>query len=113
MVVGPRRGAATPPTGRPWRDRVADPDEPLFTMAVAIDLLGTTHHTLRRLESAIEFAGERPSGNQRRYSVRDLEVLSALCELYDRGLSPQTVATVHRELGLALPATGGARRPVR
>ncbi len=110
MAAGPRRGVATPPGGRPWRERVADPDEPLFTMAVAIDLLGTTHHTLRRLESAVDFAGERPSGNQRRYSVRDLEALSALCELHDRGLSPQSVATVQRELGLSL-APGRARRP--
>ena len=111
MSTGPRRGAATPPAGRPWREQVVDPDEPLFTMAVAIDLLGTTPHALRRLESAIDFAGERPSGNQRRYSVRDLEVLSALCELYDRGLSPQTVATVHRELGIALPAGDRSPRP--
>ncbi|HQU26336.1 MAG TPA: MerR family transcriptional regulator [Acidimicrobiales bacterium] len=111
MAGGPRRGAATPPAGRPWRERVADPDEPLFTMAVAIDLLGTTHHALRRLESAIDFAGERPSGNQRRYSVRDLEALSALCELHDRGLSPRAVATVHRELGLARTPGARARRP--
>ncbi|HET8989618.1 MAG TPA: MerR family transcriptional regulator [Acidimicrobiales bacterium] len=111
MSSVPRRGAAPPPAGRPWRERVSDPDEPLFTMAVAIDLLGTTPHALRRLESAIDFAGERPSGNQRRYSVRDLEVLSALCELYDRGLSPQTAATVHRELGVARAPRDRTRRP--
>lgn len=111
MPASPRRGARSAPAGRSWRERLADPDEPLYTMAVAIDLLGTTHHTLRRLESAVEFAGERPSGNQRRYSARDLEVLSALCELHDRGLSPQDVARVRAGLGPGPDPDGRRRRP--
>jgi len=65
-------------------------------MAVAIDLLGTTHQTLRRIESALGFTSERSSGNQRRYSYEDLEKLSSACELSDRGFSPVTVAKILR-----------------
>jgi DNA-binding transcriptional MerR regulator len=89
--------AGAAPVGRSWRERVGDPAEPLYTIAVAIDLLGTTHHTLRRLESALDFAGSRPSGNQRRYSLEDLEVLSSACALSDQGLSPLVVARILEE----------------
>lgn len=94
---GPRGGepeVGVAPSARTWHDRVSDPLEPLYTIAVTIDLLGTNHQTLRRLESAIEFSGTRPSGNQRRYSLRDLEVLAAACALNDRGFSPVAVGKI-------------------
>lgn len=88
----PVRGVAPP--ARTWHDRVRDPLEPLFTIAVTIDLLGTNHQTLRRLESAIDFSSTRPSGNQRRYSLRDLELLAAACALSDQGFSPVAVGKI-------------------
>lgn len=98
-----RPTSASGPAPRPWRDRLGDPTEPLYTIAVAIDLLGTDHQTLRRLEAAIELTGDRPSGNQRRYSREDLEALSAACDLSDQGFSPAAAARVllheHRASG--------------
>ncbi len=92
-VPGP--GAARAGSGdRPWRQRVNDHDEPLFTLAVVTELLGTDSQTLRRLEHAMNYTSSRPSGNQRRYSRRDLESLSAACELNDEGFSPATVAKI-------------------
>ncbi len=79
---------------RTWRQRVNDPDEPLFTLAVVTELLGTDPQTLRRLERAMNYASSRPSGNQRRYSRRDLESLSVACELNGEGFSPSTVAKI-------------------
>jgi DNA-binding transcriptional MerR regulator len=79
---------------RGWRERVVDPTEPLFTIAVAIDLLGTSHQTLRRLETALGFGGTRSQGNHRRYSFDDLELLSAACDLSEQGFSPLTVAKI-------------------
>lgn len=96
-ATGPEGGACefeAAPSARLWRERVADPSEPLFTIGVAIDLLATDHQTLRRLESAIDFAGNRPSGNQRRYSLQDLEILSAACVLSEQGFSPVAVAKI-------------------
>jgi DNA-binding transcriptional MerR regulator len=95
-MAGRSRGGelfGTPP-GRNWRDRVGDPSEPLFTMAVTIDLLGTSHQTLRRLESALGFDGTRSGGNHRRYSFDDLELLSTACDLNDQGFSPVNVAKI-------------------
>lgn len=99
------------PSARSWRERVSDPSEPLYTMAVAIDLLGTSHHTLRRLESALDFAVPRPSGNQRRYSQRDLETLSAACALSEQGYSPPVVAKIlYESARLRDEATKGETR---
>ena len=95
MTVRSRGGGriATPPV-RNWRERVVDPSEPLFTIAVTIDLLRTSHQTLRRLESALGFDGSRSEGNHRRYSFEDLELLSSACDLSDQGFSPVTVAKI-------------------
>lgn len=86
-------GGATPPP-RSWIERIEDPDEPLFTVAVATDLLGTDPQTLRRLESAISMCGDRSSGNQRRYSRRDLETLYSACSLNAQGFSPAVTAKI-------------------
>jgi DNA-binding transcriptional MerR regulator len=42
----------------------------------------------------MEYTSSRPSGNQRRYSRRDLESLSAACELSGEGFSPSTIAKI-------------------
>lgn len=98
MTPRPRRGGGPTPTpaapSRSWRDRLDDVDEPLYTIAVASELLATSQQTIRRLEDALEVRGQRPSGNQRRYSRRELEYLSSACELSARGFSPLSVARI-------------------
>ena len=79
------------PPVRPWHERLADPDEALFTSAVAADLLGVDVQTLRRLEAATGEASDRPSGNQRRYSRRDLERLDRAAQLRADGISGRAV----------------------
>ena len=93
---GARRGGgrATAPSSRPWRDRLEDDHEPLFTVGVAADLLGVDSQTLRRLEDALSRTSARPSGNQRRYSRNDLEALDAALRLNREGHRPQTLSRV-------------------
>lgn len=82
------------PSPRPWRERLDDPDEPLFTMGVAAELLGLDTQSLRRLGTAIEQGEARPSGNQRRYSRNDLERLSAAADLAAEGHNGRSIATI-------------------
>ncbi len=89
-----RPRAAAVPSTRTWRDRLDDPSEPLFTLAIAADLLGIDTQTLRRLESAAGLASHRPSGNQRRYSRTDLEVLSRALELAGEGTQGSSIARI-------------------
>ena len=80
---GSQPGAA--PAPRSWAERIEDPDEPLYTVAVVGDLLGIDSQTLRRLGAAISQTSARPSGNQRRYSRRDIEHLAAASDLANEG----------------------------
>ena len=89
---GARPGAA--PSARAWRERLDDPDEPLFTIAVASDLLCMDVQTLRRLGAAISRTSARPSGNQRRYSRNDLIALDAAARLADEGYAPNAIARI-------------------
>jgi MerR family transcriptional regulator/heat shock protein HspR len=77
-----------------WQDRLDDPDEPLFTLAITADLLGLDPQALRRLEDAIEVASRRPSGNQRRYSRADIEVLARAAELAREGHTGMAIARI-------------------
>lgn len=63
-------------------------------MAIAADLLGVDPQTLRRLEAAAGVASHRPSGNQRRYSRADLEVLSRAAALADAGTHAPSIARI-------------------
>jgi DNA-binding transcriptional MerR regulator len=107
-----RRRAAPAPGGEPrgWRDRLDDPDEPLFTVAVAADLLGIGPQPLRRLGEALDHEGRRPSGNQRRYSRNDLELLSRALELQGDGHAvgsiPRIMELEHQVDGLRSAAGG-------
>jgi hypothetical protein len=108
-----RRGdarRATPTAPRSLADRLDDPNEPLYTMAVAAELLGTDDQTLRRLGDALSVAGARPSGNQRRYSRCDLEAFEAGLQLASEGHPPQSIRRiVELERRLALEGgSGGA-----
>jgi hypothetical protein len=82
------------PAARPWQDRLDDPDEPLYTVGVASDLLGIDSQTLRRLEDAIAHTSARPSGNQRRYSRRDLARLADATRLAAQGHPPAAIPTI-------------------
>jgi MerR family transcriptional regulator/heat shock protein HspR len=91
---GGGKGAA--PALRSWEDRLDDPDEPLYTVAVVSDLLELDSQTLRRLGDAISHESARPSGNQRRYSRRDIERLASASHLANKGFSPAALAEIHR-----------------
>ena len=82
------------PSSRSWRDRLDDPDEPLFTVAVAADLLGLDTQALRRLSATLDQAEARPSGNQRRYSRTDRERLAAAVDLAAQGHTGHSLSTI-------------------
>jgi len=63
-------------------------------MAVVSDMLQLDPQTLRRLGQAIDLEHARPSGNQRRYSRNDLEVLSRAAELAAEGNNPLGIARI-------------------
>jgi MerR family transcriptional regulator/heat shock protein HspR len=79
---------------RPWQQRLDDPDEPLYTVGVAADLLGVDAQTIRRLQGAAVHASARPSGNQRRYSRRDLEILAAAAVLSKDGINAAAIGRI-------------------
>ena len=85
----PHRGRGGPgcadPVPRGWRERLDDPDEPLYTLAVTADLLAIDTQALRRLEVSAGLTSERSAGNQRRYSRTDLETLGRAAELARAG----------------------------
>ena len=74
-------------------------------MAVVSELLDTNHQTLRRLGAAIELVDLRSSGNQRRYSISDIEALHAACELSAQGLSPFAIGVTTRRAAMG-PGVG-------
>jgi MerR family transcriptional regulator/heat shock protein HspR len=81
-------------SGRRWRERLADVDEPLYTLAVTADLLDIDTQVLRRLEVTVGLSSERPSGNQRRFSRRDLERLGRAAELLHEGTPREAIARI-------------------
>jgi MerR family transcriptional regulator, heat shock protein HspR len=97
-VARPARGDAISthgvPSARPWRERLDDPNEPLYTVGVAADLLGVDAQTIRRLQIAAVQPSARPSGNQRRYSRRDLDILAAAAELTRDGINAPAIGRI-------------------
>lgn len=92
--VSSRSGIRRPPATRSWRERIDDPDEPLYTMAIAADLLRVDVQGLRRMAASVDHDSSRPSGNQRRYSRRDLELLGRALELSDEGHNSFGIARI-------------------
>jgi MerR family transcriptional regulator, heat shock protein HspR len=93
----PARGDATAsgvPSTRPWHERLDDPTEPLYTVGVAADLLGVDTQTIRRLQLAAVQSTARPSGNQRRYSRQDLEILAAAADLSRDGMTANAIGRI-------------------
>ena len=82
-------------TGRPdWQQRLDNPAEPLYTLAVVSDLLGVDPQTVRRMDIPQVGQPARPSGNQRRYSRNDVTLLAHAFELSKEGLSMGAIARV-------------------
>jgi len=94
----PARGNASQggsvPSPRLWHERLDDPNEPLYTVAVAADLLGLDAQAIRRLQDAALQPTARPSGNQRRYSRRDLEILAAAADLSRDGINATAIGRI-------------------
>ena len=89
-VPAKRAAAATPS----WIARLDDPDEPLYTVAVVCDLLSIDSQTLRRRGETLAHVSARPSGNQRRYSRRDVELLGSAVHLVGQGYPSGAVARI-------------------
>lgn len=77
-----------------WRQRLDDPTEPLYTLAVVSDLLGVDPQSVRRMDIPQVATPARPSGNQRRYSRNDVSVLAHAFRLSKEGLSLGAIARV-------------------
>ncbi len=75
-------------------------------MAVVSDMLQLDPQALRRLGVAAELEQARPSGNQRRYSRNDLEILSRAAELAAEGTNAAAIARI-MELERRLGEQGG------
>jgi MerR family transcriptional regulator/heat shock protein HspR len=77
-----------------WQQRLDDPAEPLYTLAVVSDLLGVDPQTVRRMDIPQLAPPARPSGNQRRYSRNDVTLLAHAFRLSDEGLTMGAIARV-------------------
>ncbi|MCX7621707.1 MAG: MerR family transcriptional regulator [Acidimicrobiales bacterium] len=87
-----QRQAMVPPSPADIARRLADPDEPLYTMAVACDLLGVDAQTVRRLDGLQLTTPSRSTGNQRRYSRNDLYRLGAAMMLLRKGMPRSAIS---------------------
>lgn len=67
--------------------RYNDPNQPIYVISIAAELAGVHPQTLRVYERKGLLAPKRTSGNSRRYSERDIEVLRRIQELTNEGLN--------------------------
>ena len=79
---------------RSWEQRLEDPTEPLYAIAVVADLLNVDAQVLRRYETAGIASAERNDGNQRRFSRNDIAVLAHAIEMTGDGISVNAVARI-------------------
>jgi MerR family transcriptional regulator/heat shock protein HspR len=86
-------GAMEKRTGS-WDQRLEDPTEPLYAIAVVADLLNVDAQVLRRYESAGIASAERNGGNQRRFSRNDIAALAHAIEMTNDGISVNAVARI-------------------
>ena len=78
-------------------DKLDDPDYPAFTIGQAAELLSVQQAFLRSLDTAEVVSPQRSAGGHRRYSRRQLEVVSRLREQLDNG---HTLSAASHILGL-------------
>lgn len=104
-------GMRTGPGVQPWVARMDDPDEPLFTIAVACDLLGSDAQSIRRLDRLGITSSTRTPGNQRRYSRNDVVRLGEALRLRAEGVPQAAIVRVLAAEARLAPATGPAAPP--
>jgi MerR family transcriptional regulator/heat shock protein HspR len=74
-----------------------DENLPLFTVGQVAQMLEIQQAFLRRLDEYHVVSPSRPSGNQRRYTRREVTVVQYVVDLMDEGM---TLAAVRRVLQL-------------
>jgi MerR family transcriptional regulator/heat shock protein HspR len=74
-----------------------DPTQPIYVISIAAELAGVHPQTLRVYERKGLLSPQRTSGNSRRYSERDIELLRRIQELTNEGIN---LAGVMRILAL-------------
>lgn len=74
-----------------------DENRPIFTVGQVSDMLEIQQAFLRRLDQLGVVSPSRPSGNQRRYTRREITVVRYVVDLVDEGM---TLAAVRRVLEL-------------
>jgi MerR family transcriptional regulator, heat shock protein HspR len=74
-----------------------DPDQGVYGISVAADMVGMGAQTLRLYEARGLLEPDRTSGGTRRYSANDLERLRRIADLLDEGLN---LAGISMVLGL-------------
>ena len=67
--------------------RIPDPDQPIYVISIAAELAGVHPQTLRVYERKGLLSPQRTSGNSRRYSARDIEVLQRIQDLTNEGIN--------------------------
>jgi MerR family transcriptional regulator/heat shock protein HspR len=93
-VVGNLLVVERKPRRRDWAERLDDPDEPLYTIAVVAELLEVDQQIVRRLEGEGLMSTARSEGNQRRYSRRDVERLARALDLVEQGMTRTAVVRI-------------------
>jgi MerR family transcriptional regulator/heat shock protein HspR len=81
-------------TKRSWDQRLEDPTEPLYSIAVVADLLNIDAQAVRRYETAGIASVERNDGNQRRFSRNDIAALAHAVGMANEGISVNAVARI-------------------
>ena len=82
--------------------RIPDPDQPIYVISIAAELAGVHPQTLRVYERKGLLSPQRTSGNSRRYSARDIELLQRIQDLTNEGINLTGVMRIlelEQELG--------------
>jgi MerR family transcriptional regulator/heat shock protein HspR len=64
-----------------------DPEKPIYVISIAAELAGVHPQTLRVYERKGLVAPKRTSGNSRRYSERDIQLLRRIQQLTNEGIN--------------------------
>lgn len=67
--------------------RLPDPDQPIYVISIAAQLAGVHPQTLRVYERKGLLNPQRTSGNSRRYSAKDIELLQRIQDLTNEGIN--------------------------
>lgn len=74
-----------------------DENRPIFTVGQVSEMLEIQQAFLRRLDQLGVVSPSRPSGNQRRYTLREITVVRYVVDLVDEGM---TLTAIRRVLEL-------------